>query len=131
MISRKIFLWAAAAALGLSALGLVLSPTGGAEPAAEVVRTLETGPDGLERFHALALADEDTRLVEGSVAEGDAVYATRSRSMMFLADTHYTIATLKDGVLTLTAPSAALRRGVAANRERLNFWIAYLRDTGS
>lgn len=121
----------AVAALAVVALVFSRPPSDRADgEGASVVRTLETGPEGLARFHELALADEDTQLVDGSVDAGSATYATRSRSLIFLADTHYTTATLEGGVLTLSAPSAALRRGLEANRERLDFWITWLKENG-
>lgn len=117
----------AAAALGVTATAFVLPPSGRVEgQAAEVTRSLETGPDGLRRFNRLALADPDTSLVDGGPEQGQATYATRARSLMFLADTYYTTATLDGSVLTLSAPSAFRRAGLEANRERLEFWIGYL-----
>lgn len=131
-MTRKLrFLLLAAAFAGVAVFALIQPPSPLVTDAEQqVVRSLETGPAGLLRFNELALADEDTRLIEGNPALGEAVYATRTRSLMFLADTYYTIATLEDGRLTLSAANGFKRSALEANQERLDFWITYLRDNG-
>ncbi len=127
MRNRK--LKTAAIALAVVALGAFLwfTPPPESEAGEVEVWTLQTGPGGLARFDAIATAPsaaEETKQIEGSVADGEVIYVTESRGMLFLSSTYYTTARIEDGLLTVLAPGSLRRNDRKTSRARIDSWLA-------
>lgn len=115
--------------LAVVALGAVLwfTPQPESEAGEVAVWTLQTGPGGLARFDAIAtapVAAEETKKIEGSVADGEVIYVTESRGMLFLTSTYYTTARIEDGLLTVLAPGSLRRNDRKTSRARIDSWLA-------
>ncbi|KUJ80855.1 hypothetical protein AVO45_07450 [Ruegeria marisrubri] len=91
------------------------------------LRVVETGPDGLARFDAIARAAPRTQVLAGSVAEGMATYVTRTRMMGF---PDYTTAAQDGDTLRIVARSRFGRSDLGVNRKRLEGWLNRLQAGG-
>lgn len=85
-----------------------------------VKRLVDTGPDGLARFNAIALSDPRTSVLAGSVDQGMVTYVTRSKVFGF---PDYTT-TQQDGErLKIHARLRFGRSDAGVNRARVRQWI--------
>lgn len=88
-----------------------------------VFRIRTTGPDGLERFDAVALASPRTEVLTGSVAAGMVTYITRSPVFGF--PDYTTVQQVEDDIKVF----ARLRFGgsdFGVNRKRVTGWLAQM-----
>ncbi len=85
-----------------------------------VVRVVQTGPDGIERFDALALATARTVRLFGAVDDGMATYVTRSAMVGF---PDYTTVKQEGDTLRIHARARFGRSDFGVNRDRVQKWI--------
>lgn len=91
------------------------------------LRVVETGPEGLALFDAIARAAPRTRVLAGSVEDGMVTYITRTRVMGF---PDYTTAAQDGDRLRVVARSRFGRSDLGVNRERLEGWLNRLQAGG-
>ncbi|TMV06514.1 DUF1499 domain-containing protein [Ruegeria sediminis] len=92
-----------------------------------VLRVVETGPDGLERFDAIAIHAPRTRVLAGSVEDGMVTYVTRTKVMGF---PDYTTAVQDGGTLRILARSRFGRSDLGVNKQRIDGWLGRLQAGG-
>jgi uncharacterized protein (DUF1499 family) len=88
--------------------------------ASGVMRVVNTGPDGLIRLNAIALATPRTKTLAGSVDEGMVTYVTRS--LVFGFPDYTTVQQVGDSLIIY----ARLRFGrsdTGVNGARIEIWI--------
>jgi len=86
-----------------------------------VVRVVETGPDGLARFHEIARDTSRTYVLAGSVQEGMITYITRTKGMGF---PDYTTVQQDGDTLRIYARLRFGRRDFGVNKARVEAWLA-------
>lgn len=88
-----------------------------------VVRTVETGPDGLARLDVIARETPRTTVLAGSVNEGMITYITRTKVFGF---PDYTTVEQDGGTLRIYARLRFGRKDFGVNRDRVTGWLALL-----
>lgn len=88
-----------------------------------VLRVIETGPDGLARLRALALATPRTVELAGSVESGMITFVTRSQVMGF---PDYCTAVQDGEQLKIYSRLRFGRSDMGVNKARVDGWIANL-----
>jgi uncharacterized protein DUF1499 len=87
-------------------------------------RLVETGPDGLARLDAIAMATPRTTRLAGSVEEGMVTWITRTPVIGF---PDYTTAQQDGGRLKILARQRFGKSDLGVNRARVDRWIAVLK----
>lgn len=85
-----------------------------------VWRLVMAGPDGLARFHQVAVGTPRTTVLAGSVDEGMVTYVTRSK---LLAYPDYTTAYQDGDMLKIYGRSRFGRKDFGVNANRVEAWI--------
>ena len=85
-----------------------------------VRRLVMVGPDGLARFHQVAVGTPRTTVLAGSVDEGMVTYVTRSKLMAY---PDYTTAYQDGDVLKIYGRSRFGRKDFGVNATRVEAWI--------
>jgi uncharacterized protein (DUF1499 family) len=85
-----------------------------------VLRLVETGPDGLARFDALARKTERTSVLAGNVDAGMVTYVTRSKVFGF---PDYTTVQQDGNQLKIYARLRFGRSDLGVNRARVTGWL--------
>lgn len=85
-----------------------------------VRRLVMAGPDGLARFHQVAVGTPCTTVLAGSVDEGMVTYVTRSKLMAY---PDYTTAYQDGDVLKIYGRSRFGRKDFGVNATRVEAWI--------
>lgn len=87
---------------------------------AGVKRLADTGPDGLERLNAIALATPRTSVLAGSVATGMITYVTRSKLFGF---PDYSTVQQDGDTLKIYARLRFGRSDTGVNNARVEGWV--------
>ena len=128
-----IVLWVIVVAVALLAVFIRVSPndparfhveprvSGNKDMMGGVARRVKTGPDGLARFHAVALGAPRTKVLAASVEEGHVTYVSRSKWMGFPD-----LATAKQegDDLLIYARQRFGRKDYGVNKARIDGWLA-------
>lgn len=85
-----------------------------------VIRLVEAGPDGLERFDKLTRETARTTVLAGSVSEGLVTYVTRSKIFGF---PDYTTAQQDQEQLKIYARLRFGRSDIGVNKARVSRWL--------
>lgn len=94
-----------------------------------IKRLITTGPDGLERLNALALATPRTRVLAGSVDAGMITYVTRSKLIGFPDYTTVQQTVQQDGyMLKIYGRLRFGRSDFGVNRARVKVWVDALQS---
>ncbi len=88
-----------------------------------VIRVVEAGPDGLEKFDAIARAAPRTSVLAGSVDDGMITYVTRSRVIGF---PDYTTVQQDGDTLRIHGRLRFGRSDFGVNRDRVDGWLGAL-----
>lgn len=81
------------------------------------------GPAKLERLDQVIRASDDTRVLAGSVGDGQMTYVSRTRWIGF---PDYTTVTLEDGILEVYGRLRFGRSDLGVNAKRIKGWLAQL-----
>lgn len=89
-----------------------------------VLRSVETGPDGLARLDQVATATDRTQVLAGSVDSGMVTYVTRTKVIGF---PDYTTAMQDGETLKIFARLRFGRSDMGVNRARIDGWLAAIK----
>ncbi|RBW57693.1 DUF1499 domain-containing protein [Ruegeria sp. A3M17] len=89
-----------------------------------VLRVVETGPEGLARFDAIARVALRTTVLAGSVDEGMITYITRTKTVGF---PDYTTVQQDGDVLRIYARLRFGESDLGVNKARVDEWLALLK----